>query len=363
MPVIALCIFLVAAFVLPSEAAFSLVFYLTLPVLAWKPRLDRRLMPALALIAWSALTLLWSAGGAIRAWHFLLGALCTAAFLQEALQALGITGARQFVTRLLVGLGSANAGLSLVLGAAALARGERILGWGVTRQPILGGSVMAVCCLSAIYLARQDSRRAPVYWAGAAVMTSFIAAMDSRGALLGFLCGGAVLLLSWPTGRRLAAGAIVICLALAISPVVRAVAARLGLARGDSHRLEIWQAALRAIEQRPLFGYGLGANLQVSPTGFPHSLYLSLLFYSGAVGLGLFVVMAAALIWRWRCAPKGAGRIWVAALGANALAAGLTDFGQITKGPGPLWLILWLPVALALSLEPTQCAKDAALPD
>ncbi len=353
----ALGVFLVAAFVLPSEASYSLVFYLSLPLLRWTPRAET----GLALIAWSALTLVWGEGGTVRAWHFLLGALCTAAFLLKAVQTLGKKGARLWVPRLLAGLGTFNAGLSLALSAAALTRGERILGWGMTRQPILGASVMAVCCLSALYLARQASRGAWACWAGAAVMTAFIVAMDSRGALLGFVFGGAILLLSWRHGQRVAAGAVLTCLALAVSPSIRGAAARLFLARGDSQRFGIWRAALHAIGQRPVFGHGLGANLAVAPTGFPHSLYLSLLFYSGAVGLVLFLAMVVALVRSLWCA--GAERVWLAALGVNALLAGLTDFGQITKGPGPLWLIIWLPVALILSLEPRRSATGAALPD
>jgi hypothetical protein len=30
---------------------------------------------------------------------------------------------------------------------------------------------------------------------------------------------------------------------------------------------------------------------------------------------------------------------------------GLTVLGQITKGPGPLWFIVWLPLGLLLTVE------------
>jgi TM2 domain-containing membrane protein YozV len=42
------------------------------------------------------------------------------------------------------------------------------------------------------------------------------------------------------------------------------------------------------------------------------------------------------------------------ALWLNLLVAGLTDMGQITKGPGPLWLIVWLPIGLIAGAYPTR---------
>jgi hypothetical protein len=44
----------------------------------------------------------------------------------------------------------------------------------------------------------------------------------------------------------------------------------------------------------------------------------------------------------------------LAALLIDALLAGLTDLGQITKGPGPMWIILWLPVMLAMTADATR---------
>ena len=128
--------------------------------------------------------------------------------------------------------------------------------------------------------------------------------------------------------------------------------------RGSSHRFEVWHYTLGLIRDRPLFGHGLAANLHfVVGAGpkdaltFPHDLYLSLLFYSGAVGLLLFAAMAMLLSWRLLRAMRrpDAEWAWLSALWLNVLVVGLTDLGQITKGPGPIWFIVWLPVGLLLT--------------
>jgi O-antigen ligase len=118
-----------------------------------------------------------------------------------------------------------------------------------------------------------------------------------------------------------------------------------------SHRLEIWDYTLRMIGDRPLLGHGLAANLHLNvgeDITFPHDLYLSLLFYTGVVGLLLFAGFAGLLAWRLWLRRGRQETLWIAALGINALLSGLTDLGQITKGPGPIWFIVWLPLGLAL---------------
>jgi len=122
---------------------------------------------------------------------------------------------------------------------------------------------------------------------------------------------------------------------------------------GASGHFDVWQATLAQIRGHPWLGNGLAANLTGlgADKSFPHNLYLSLLFYSGIVGLGLFLSWIALLL-------RSASSPWMLSLLANALLAGLTDFGQITKGPGPLWLILWLPAALVVG----QGRRPGALP-
>jgi len=351
----ALAGYVAAAFALPSEAASSLVFYVgTLPAaaLAWRRvRLRGGEALVLALIVWSGLTLCWGEDDGQRSLKCLLGALATAAFVLALLMVLDAAAWRRQFASLLVVAGGGNAVFVLLANAPGLLRGERILGWGVTKQPILGGSVMSAVCITAVFAGLDRGRLRPAYAAAALVMAGFVLAMQSRGALAGF--AGALLL---AVGCRWKWRGVASCCAaaaafLAVTPEALRRPVLIGLlARGTSHRLEIWAASWALIKERPLFGHGLAANLPVSPTGFPHSLFLSLLFYSGAVGLLLFMALAGLVTWRILHAARGAERAWVAALWINSLVAGVTDFGQITKGPGPLWLILWVPIVLALRL-------------
>jgi O-antigen ligase len=353
-----LFVFIVSAFALPTEAAYSLVFYvcvmplaLLAPCSGWKMR-PSGVWLAQAVILWSGLTLLWGETTGDRDLHFLLATAATAAFVLALSTVLRDPASRYRLAMLLVCAAAANAAFVLLLNAPALLRGGRVLGWGVTRQPILGGSVMAAACLTALWRCKT-----PLTAAASLLMAGFVLAMQSRGALLGLAGGATVIALTRMRRRSLAAtGAIAALVWLALPQF----AANL-LERGTSHRLEIWSQTWSLIQERPLFGHGLAANLPFSPTGFPHSLYLSLLFYSGAIGLGLFAALGVWVTLRLFRAV-GPERSWVAALWVNALLAGLTDFGQVTKGPGPLWFILWLPILLALTLPATPPAAAAALP-
>jgi O-antigen ligase len=380
-----LLLFILAAFALPTEAAFSLVFYVCVMPLAvlTAPRAIRHahelslaaragLALALALILWSGLTLIWGEGDVQRTLHYVLATTATACFVLACWQVLARSDAHRSLATLLVCGGSANAAFVLVCNAPALLNNHRILGWGVTRQPILGGSVMALACLSAMALSSPQwpprspgrpswmARLRAASFAAAVLMAAFVIEMQSRGVLVGFT--GGTLLLGWSLWRwRSLLRVPIFYIALAPSALHDRADTML-LARGTSHRPDIWAAALQQIRLRPFFGHGLAANLPIGPTGFPHSLYLSLMFYSGAVGLLLFAALAAVVTLRLIRAPPGPRRSWVAALWVNALLAGLTDFGQITKGPGPLWFILWVPIALALTLPVTPRAAVVALP-
>jgi O-antigen ligase len=354
-------VFTAAAFALPGEAAYGLMFYLSvLPAVGWgslqKRRLDLGVALALSLIAWSGLTLLWGEDPGHRALGFAFAALCTAAFVVALKDTFSQPVWVRRWTIALICAGTINAAWSLLLGLPSLLAGDRIFGWGITRQPILGGSVMALAYVTALFHASERActpRRRLVYVAAAAIMAVFVLAMQSRGALLA-ATGGTLLLLAaspwrWRAGLCLMGAAV--AWSFVVPASLRQHASRLLTERGTSHRFEIWRVTWALIRQKPVFGYGIAANVPPSPTGFPHSLVLSLLFYSGTVGLLLFLMLAGLAARRLFKAPPGPERAWIATLCATGLLAGLTDLGQITKGPGPIWFIIWVPLMLALSIK------------
>lgn len=373
----ALLLFLAAAFALPKEPAYALVFYLLCvppllaTVLTARPAAcaapSAAAWLAAGVVAWSGCTLLWGVDDGERSLKFLRDTLCTLLFVPCVARAAMDPLWRARARLILVVGGTGTACLALIRGLAGYDE-ARLHGWGATLHPILGGQVMVAAGLTAVWLGlTAQSWRARATWLGCAVpMAAFIGMTGSRGPML---AGWLALLLLCAAGswRRPALGTVaalsVLWFAMPASMQARGAAAV--MARGSSHRLEIWDEAARMIGDRPFLGHGLAANMHMAvpdqghmlPITFPHDMYLSLLFYSGVVGLGLFLTLIAALaLGLARPAPAARparGEVaWLTALLAAALIGGLTDVGQITKGPGPLWLMLWLPVGMAAALCP-----------
>ncbi len=359
----ALLLWLAAAFALPTEAAYALVFYCLMPVCLfgwliggrWRGARDQVVIAGVALIGWSALTLLWGRNDLARAPRFLAGAAMTLVFFLAASEVFRDPAWRRRARLLLVSVATVSAVFCisrffLFPPATLPIDTPRLRGWGMTAHPVLGASVTAVALLTSLSLATARQEKRALYLAAAGVMAVEMLLMKSRGALFGAGAGGLFLLLAagwWRTAWAVLAAA-------AGAWLVAPVSLRAGLIRAwEPGRFGIWQRSLGEISERPLFGHGLAANLRPvagADATFPHDLYLSLLFYSGVVGLAVFAVLIVACGRRIWSAGGDEQAVWVAALGLNALAAGLTDFGQITKGPGPLWLIFWLPVGLAAGL-------------
>jgi O-antigen ligase len=365
----ALLVFVASAFLLPSQPAYSLVFYLAvLPCLAarlragtWPPLADPAQRAAIALVVWSGLTLLWGTDDGHRSWRFAGDTVCTLALLLAMAAALPDAAFRARLGTVLVACGALNAAWSIGLAFVIQPAEPRLHGWGATIHPILGAAVIATSGLTALArgLVPAAPRRGRVLnLVAAGLVVTFILMTESRGPLLA--AGLATILLCAASVWRLRAF-LTLAAALAVwaslPPAARKHTEYVLVERGSSHRFQIWDYTVGLIRDRPLFGHGLAANLHLNigdVITFPHDLYLSLLFYSGIVGLGLFVAMAAVLTWRlrpagWAGGWRNAEWAWLSALWVNVLMAGLTDLGQITKGPGPLWFIVWVPVGLLLA--------------
>jgi O-antigen ligase len=125
---------------------------------------------------------------------------------------------------------------------------------------------------------------------------------------------------------------------------------------GDAHT-KIWALTIKEILHRPFFGYGpqarLPAVIKTLQYPFPHDLYLSLLFYSGIVGLLLFAGFVITSFQQMGVADRG--RV---ALCMVPLITGLTDLSQIIKGPAAIWYIVWVPFLLAIRFERQKSAKE-----
>jgi hypothetical protein len=342
--------FVAACFVLPTGPAYALVFYVAvLPCLAARVtqvRLpsDRAFWSGVVLIVWSGLTLLWGHDDGGRTASLALATFCTAAFWYALALSMDDEGIRHRLAVVLIVAGTANALASIVryfVAPTYVLPGQlkRLHGWGITYHPVLGAAVFSVCLLTALHLAVRHRRHRAWHLGAAGILAGAILLTRSRGPELAAAVASFCLLAAGPA-RRWAAG-------LAVLLPFGVLAWR----HGDSGHLDVWRLSLAEIAHRPWVGHGLAADLPNTlgaDKRFPHDLYLSLLFYSGGVGLFLFMVWATQLAARVVQARREAETPWIMALCVNALIAGFTDFGQITKGPGPLWLVIWLPAALAI---------------
>ncbi len=372
----ALLLYVASAFVLPKGNGSAVVFYVAVLPCLLASLAGRRAIPwrdpavalSVGLIVWSGLTLLWGEGGLHRAGQFAADAVATLGFVLAMVLTLGDPSAREKLARLLVVFGGANAAFAIVWSLTRHSHDPRMHGWGDTKHAILGAMVMATAYLTALSRGLSGRHARWPNIAAALVMGAFILMTESRGPILGagvatfFLCAAG----AW-RWRALAALAAIAAGWYALPHTIRQHGTEALVRRGTSHRLEIWSRTLGLIREHPLIGHGLGAQMHMQIgdilVTFPHDLYLSLLYYSGAVGLLLFValagVIAARLLRAW-----DADAPWLAAMGIAVLLGGLTDLGQVTKGPGPMWLILWLPVGIMIGWWQDRSAmlRSAALP-
>jgi O-antigen ligase len=319
------------------------------------------------LVVWSGLTLLWGEDDGHRSWRFAGDTAATLGLLLAMLAAWDTPARRDRVATVLVAAGAANAILAIAIFVITHPAYPRLHGWGATTHVILGAAVMTIPALTALARALVPAARRrtrALHLAAFAVMTAFILLTESRGPLLAgiaasvFLCAASV----W-RARAFAAMAALTAIWFSLPQAARRHSEAVLVQRGSSHRFQVWDYTLGLIRDRPLFGHGLAANLHLDVGDlitFPHDLYLSLLFYSGAIGFLLFAALATLISWRllaqaWR--RRDGEWAWLAALWIDVLVAGLTDLGQITKGPGPLWFIVWIPVGLLLAAQRHEPAK------
>jgi len=378
----ALVLVLAAGFLTPTGAAWSDLFYAisgpAILVALWRGKATARgLGPGfflpVALILWSTASVLWCTDPGPRTNAYLVDGFCTLVFYVGLVVALDQVRFRRLAVNILIWFAALNAVIALIGYPWRNGIGGRLGGIGETRQAILGASVIAVAMLFALFRVLNDktwtSAQRFAGSAATALMLLFVALTQSRGPILGAAAGVLVLILwsEWrfwilPALIGLPAAVWLIDGAVRIGGLDRAlhdIVIGPLTQRGTSFRPEIWRASLARIAQHPWIGHGVGGRLEYKSFTFPHDLYLSLLFYSGAAGLALFVGCVVLLLGGVLRRP-GPERSLLVALWANMLVSGLTDYGQIIKGPSPLWYIIWLPIAFSVEFV-TRPRVDGAV--
>ena len=133
--------------------------------------------------------------------------------------------------------------------------------------------------------------------------------------------------------------------------------AQMVLPRGSSFRPEIWGETLRLILDNDalVIGRGILTSDDVMAGGIlmphAHNIYLALVHQGGLVALGLYVVvLASAIISMFRNFDLADARLGVSIL-IVATFSHLLDGHELIDKVGDTWLLVWMPVGLALGMS------------
>lgn len=193
------------------------------------------------------------------------------------------------------------------------------------------------------------------------LLATCLALTESRSAWLGLFAALLVLLAARRSERAVrsvtAVSVVGMGVALAAYPELSE--------RGWSFRPQIMQYAWSMIEQQPWTGLGLGAHFTIPVQGsaaqvHTHNLFTQIAVELGLPGLILWSCIWLGLGWRaWRCRHDLIGRI---VLGVWVFASVMVQFDlpHLIDSPRPGWLIIWLPLALSLSLAPPPAEQLAS---
>ena len=134
------------------------------------------------------------------------------------------------------------------------------------------------------------------------------------------------------------------------------------IARGDTHRLQIWAANVSRIAQRPWFGYGSTTPDPVAADGVvlgdhAHNLFLAQAFYGGIPGLllwlSVFALAARVAFTAWRETGDVLPLICLWYL----FAIGMVDIGPVTVSIQAIWLYVWAILGIVLSYDVARRAR------
>ncbi|MEF8732590.1 MAG: O-antigen ligase family protein [Candidatus Accumulibacter meliphilus] len=351
---------LVGLVVLPDRSIYHKFFYLLIAAPAaiamlLRPATLRVLLREpivilfLAFATWSLLSGSWSdsdtsIGSMLKKplYVLLLFAACSLLSLQASkrLEQSTLVGALLMIPLTMYSLGTF---------AIAWAPGERLVGPGALDNPLLSSHIFGFFCT--LWLAvgiTLPRRQACLAFAPAVIFGGALLATGSRSPLVATALVCVWLAIACWNKRSIilvAAGISALVALLLLHPDAL-------LGRGASYRLEIWHQALAKISQHPWLGFGVGASLAIDikdfavPFSEPHSFALGVLYYTGIVGLSLWLALnAVALSLCWRNRHRQ-GFLVGGALLIYGAGAGLAEGGWILSRPKEHWFLTWIPLAL-----------------
>ncbi|WP_045738394.1 O-antigen ligase family protein [Xanthomonas sp. MUS 060] len=227
----------------------------------------------------------------------------------------------------------------------------RIVGFGVMANANLAAAAMAVAVLWLCTWPAETQRYRIVQALIVAVLLLFVFLTFTRSAWVGL--SAALLVLVLCQHRRRAHWHMAALLALGVA--IAMIELPNLLQRGWSLRPQIMRLSWQLFQQHPWLGMGQGAafHIVVGDVVLTHShnLFSQLAIELGAPGLLMGLIAWTLLGWQgWRHRRETLGRL-VLSIWVLATVIVQFDLPHLIDSPRPTWLIIWLPLALSLSLQ------------
>jgi O-antigen ligase len=337
--VLVLTLFLPALVLLVVRPARSMDFWRH-PLVPW----------VLLLLAWGLLSLAW--GHAARKEDEAGHNVSILLFLFAWQQALGRDEA--LVRRLFLGCGLVMAVVAMVAMVESVLYPQpdaRLSGFGVMANANLAAGGMGAALLWLWPWRFEERRWCIAKWLAISVLALFVLMTLTRSALAAlFMALVAVVLCRGGRRAWIYAGLLV-----ALGVVSALVGAQILMARGWSLRPEIFAQSVHLFLEHPWRGLGEGTPFQFTAGGevltHAHNMYSQLAIELGVPGLLLWTGIWLAVGWMgWRHRREPLGMI-VVGLWVFGTVLVQFDLPHLIDSPRPAWLITWLPLALAMSLD------------
>ncbi|MEA1606595.1 MULTISPECIES: O-antigen ligase family protein [Pseudomonas] len=231
--------------------------------------------------------------------------------------------------------------------------GERLIGFGALDNPLLSSHVFGFFCAFWLALSMTLSpRQSWLALIAATLMGMALLATGSRTPLVATALTCAWLIVACWSKRSvglLLFGALGALALIVLYPEVLS-------SRGLSYRPELWAKTLSMVIQQPWQGFGFGAHLTIFIADLkmsfsePHNFALGVLYYTGIIGLVLWLAMHGLAL--FQCWKHRSNYLFIVcgALLVYGIGAGLTEGGGILSRPKEHWLVTWIPLALIAAL-------------
>jgi O-antigen ligase len=239
----------------------------------------------------------------------------------------------------------------------------RLFGLGQLDNPVVAALVFSavIVLVLQMIIVEGDRRWKMVGWASLVVVLVAVYLTGSRNSWISVGCAAGILVMAHriKDRQRFVAG-VVALLVLAVVAVTALLANEITrdwlLPRGDSFRLDIWSYAIEATwTESRWFGFGILTPDQI-PVGdrlfsHPHSMYVTVFYQGGMIGLLLFLVLTAAALKVLLEEYQSPSAKLALGLLALALFSYLLDGHELIDKVGETWFLYWLAIGLALGLQ------------